>query len=185
MVDACCVRNGRQLGDGLRLLGRCMYLATVLAETLNPSLANSAWILRCPHNRFSLAMRRMRACTSCAIGRRPASLPRLERLRQQAFQPRRCQRSTVAAFTTRMSRQLGNHRLAKIQKRRSLSLSRGRNCRRRRTSSCCRGHKLSANQRRPRPTTDPDSPSPPREHCPLRSSSRKAEAGRHTSSSRT
>jgi hypothetical protein len=45
---------------------------------------------------------------------------------------------------TRMSCQPGNHRLARIQKRRSLSLRRGRNCRRRSTRSCCRRHKFSA-----------------------------------------
>jgi hypothetical protein len=77
----------------------------------------------------------------------------------------------------RMSRQPGNHRLAKIQKCRSLSVSRGRNCRRRRTSSCCRRHKFSA-------TNDAldlqQPPSPPREHWPLWSFSRKAEAGRTT-----
>jgi hypothetical protein len=43
-----------------------------------------------------------------------------------------------------MDRQPGNHRLAKIQKRRSLSLSRGRNRRRRRTNSRCRKHTFSA-----------------------------------------
>jgi hypothetical protein len=43
-----------------------------------------------------------------------------------------------------MSCQPGNHRLARIQKRRSLSLSRGRNWRRRSTSNCCRRHKFSA-----------------------------------------
>ena len=33
-----------QPGDGLRLRCGRIYLATVLADTLNPNLANSAWI---------------------------------------------------------------------------------------------------------------------------------------------
>src|SRR5262245_22821107 len=36
----------RQRHDGPRRWVRCIYLATVLAETLKPSLASSAWILR-------------------------------------------------------------------------------------------------------------------------------------------
>src|SRR5262249_54007973 len=41
-----CLRNDRQRQDGPRRWVRCIYLATVLGETLNPSLASSAWILR-------------------------------------------------------------------------------------------------------------------------------------------
>jgi hypothetical protein len=37
-------RNSRQLGLGSRLSRARIYFATVLAETLNPNLANSAWI---------------------------------------------------------------------------------------------------------------------------------------------
>src|SRR5215468_10487302 len=44
--EPCWLRNDRQLEDGPRRWVRCIYLATVLAETLNPSLASSAWILR-------------------------------------------------------------------------------------------------------------------------------------------
>jgi hypothetical protein len=47
-----------------------------------------------------------------------------------------------------------------IQKRRSLSLRRGRNCRRRTTSSCWRSHKFSATNAAPRPPTGRDSPCP-------------------------
>jgi hypothetical protein len=60
------------------------------------------------------------------------------------MRPRCCAGTMAALSTTRMSCQPGNHRLAKIQKRRSLSLRRGRNCRRRSTSSCCRRQKFSA-----------------------------------------
>jgi hypothetical protein len=67
-VAACCFRNNGQPRDGLARVGRWMYLATVLADTLNPSLANSAWLLRCPHNRFSAAMRRISACSSWPTG---------------------------------------------------------------------------------------------------------------------
>src|SRR5215468_6471751 len=45
-LRAMCLRNDRQREDGPRRWVRCIYLATVLAETLNPSLASSAWILR-------------------------------------------------------------------------------------------------------------------------------------------
>src|SRR5215510_4279278 len=44
--EPCCLRNDRQREDGPRRWVRCIYLATVLAESLNPSLASSAWILR-------------------------------------------------------------------------------------------------------------------------------------------
>src|SRR5258707_1805754 len=40
---ACHSRKVRQPGDGSRSRGRRMYLATVRADTLNPSLASSAW----------------------------------------------------------------------------------------------------------------------------------------------
>jgi hypothetical protein len=36
-----------------------MYLATVRADTGNPSRASSAWTRRCPHRRFSTDMRRI------------------------------------------------------------------------------------------------------------------------------
>jgi hypothetical protein len=39
----------RHPGDGFCPCGRRMYLATVRAETLCPSLACSAWILRWPN----------------------------------------------------------------------------------------------------------------------------------------
>ena len=45
-----------------------MYLATVRAETLYPSLASSAWILRWPHNAFSEAIRRISNLSSPRIG---------------------------------------------------------------------------------------------------------------------
>src|SRR4029450_12612778 len=38
-----------------------MYLATVRADTGNPSRASSAWTRRCPHRRFSTDMRRIKA----------------------------------------------------------------------------------------------------------------------------
>src|SRR6516225_1858443 len=49
-ADVCCLRNDRQREDGPRRWIGCIYLAIVLAETLNPSRANSAWILRWPQN---------------------------------------------------------------------------------------------------------------------------------------
>src|SRR5215472_6605314 len=42
IFDSCRFRNSRHPGDGPRLWRRLMYLATVLAETLNPNLASSA-----------------------------------------------------------------------------------------------------------------------------------------------
>src|SRR5262249_22760670 len=57
MADACCLRNDRQREDGPRRSIGCIYLAIVLAETLNPSRANSAWILRWPQTRFSMVIR--------------------------------------------------------------------------------------------------------------------------------
>ena len=44
--DPFCLRNDRQVVDGPSRWVRCKYLATILAETLNPSRASSAWILR-------------------------------------------------------------------------------------------------------------------------------------------
>src|SRR5215472_5730184 len=40
------LRKDHHVADGPRRWVRCIYLATVLADTLNPSLASSAWILR-------------------------------------------------------------------------------------------------------------------------------------------
>ena len=90
-------------------------------------------------------MRPMRPRSSCAIGRRPACPPRLERLRQYARQPCRCQRSTVSGFTmSKDVRHAGNHRHARIQKPRSALFGRGRGFRRCSTRSCCRRQMLSA-----------------------------------------
>jgi hypothetical protein len=116
----------------------------VRAETLKPSLASSAWILRCPQV-GSPWSRRIRARNSGAIGRRPVFIVRRERRRQYVRHPWRCQRSTVSGFTMSTEAcQLTNHRHARTQKRRSASLRRGRGFRRCRTSSCCRRHRLSA-----------------------------------------
>ena len=86
-ADACCLRNDRQREEGPRRWVGCIYLAIVLAETLKPSLASSAWILRCPQSRFSMVMRRIRARNSGAIGRRPVFTVRRERRRQYAATP--------------------------------------------------------------------------------------------------
>jgi hypothetical protein len=88
---------------------------------------------------------RMRVRSSTAIGRRPGRPVRRERRRQYVRQLCRCQRSTVSGFTTRreVCRPL-NQRHAKIQKRRSTSLRRGRGLWRCRTISCCRRQRLSA-----------------------------------------
>src|SRR5262245_49020821 len=139
--EPCCLRNDRQVADGPRRWVRCIYLATVLAETLNPSLESSAWILRWPQSRLSAAMHRIRVLSSTAIGRRPGRPVRRERRRQYVRQPCRCQRSTVSGFTTRREVcQPLNQRHAKIQKRRSISLRRGRGLRRCRTNSCSEEH---------------------------------------------
>src|SRR5215472_16708410 len=81
-ADACCLRNDRQREDGPRRWIGCIYLAIVLAETLTPSRANSAWILRWPQTRFSMVIRRIRVRSSGAIGGRPVLPLRLERRRQ-------------------------------------------------------------------------------------------------------
>jgi hypothetical protein len=44
IFGACCFRNFLQPGDDPQLRCGRVYLATVLADTLNPNLANSAWI---------------------------------------------------------------------------------------------------------------------------------------------
>src|SRR6266403_2689303 len=67
---ACCSRKMRHPGDGFCPCGR-MYLATVRAETLCPSLASSAWILRWPHKAFAKVIRRMSNLSSPEIGCRP------------------------------------------------------------------------------------------------------------------
>jgi hypothetical protein len=54
-------RNSRQPGFGPRLCQARIYFVTVLAETLNPNLANSAWIRFWPHSVFSVDMRLVRA----------------------------------------------------------------------------------------------------------------------------
>ena len=59
-----------------------MYLAAVRAETVNPSLASSAWIRRWPHRWFSKAIRRMSDLSSHPIGRRPRSPRGQDRQRQ-------------------------------------------------------------------------------------------------------
>ena len=46
IAEECCLINVRRPGDGPLSRGRRIYLATVRAETLNPSLVSSAWILR-------------------------------------------------------------------------------------------------------------------------------------------
>ena len=66
------------------------------------------------------------------MGERPDLPLRLERQRQYARQPRRCQRNTVSGFTISNDlRQPANHRHASTQNRRSASRMRGRGCRRR------------------------------------------------------
>jgi hypothetical protein len=62
--------------------GRRMYLATVRAETLCPSLASSAWILRWPHKAFSKVIRRMSNLISPESGRRPLFPDARDRQRQ-------------------------------------------------------------------------------------------------------
>src|SRR5215831_21318205 len=71
MVDACCFRNGRQPSDGLRSLGRCMYLATCSGEDfeheprqfcLDPPLTPQ----------LVLSGHAADETPACAIGRRPA-----------------------------------------------------------------------------------------------------------------
>jgi len=59
IFDSCRFRNSRHPGDGPRLWRRHMYLATVLAETLNRNLTSSAWIRFWPQSRFSAVIRRM------------------------------------------------------------------------------------------------------------------------------
>src|SRR5262245_35738794 len=85
--EPCCLRNDRQVVDGPRRWVRCIYLATVLAETLNPSLESSTWILRWPQSRLSAAMHRIRVLSPTAIGRRPGLPVRRERRRQYVRQP--------------------------------------------------------------------------------------------------
>jgi hypothetical protein len=46
IAEECCLISAHQPGDGPLSRGRRIYLATVRAETLNPSLVSSAWILR-------------------------------------------------------------------------------------------------------------------------------------------
>jgi len=134
--DPCCLRNDRQVVDGPRRWVRCIYLASVLADTLNPSLASSAGILRWPQSRFSMVILRMRVRSSAAMGRRPGLPVHRERRPQYVRQPWRCQRSTVSGFTMRRDvRQPLNHRHPKIQKRRSASSRRGRGLRRCKTTS--------------------------------------------------
>jgi hypothetical protein len=61
------------------------------------------------------------------------------------FQPARCQPRTVSGFAINNGlRQSLNHRLARIQKRRSVSLRRGRGCRRCSTANCWRRQRFSA-----------------------------------------
>ena len=128
--------------------------------------ANSAWILRCPHNRFSPATSR----TPAPIGLPTATLPACHR--------GRIHDEDVSPAREPSARQDPKTSITVAEPRPQLPSSQNQQL-------LPRAQVLRQPTRRPRPTTDPDSPSPPREHCPLRSSSRKAEAGRHTSSSRT
>jgi hypothetical protein len=78
-------------------------------------------------SRFSMVIRRMRARSSGAIGRRPSLPVRRERRCQYARQPCRCHRSTVSGFTMRREVLHSlNHRHARTQKRQSVSSRPGR-----------------------------------------------------------
>jgi hypothetical protein len=74
-----------------------MYLATVRGETRMLNLSNSSLAMRSsPQAGFSRAIRRMSDWSSLGIGGRPGRDFR----RQNNRRPARCQRSSVAGFTT-------------------------------------------------------------------------------------
>jgi hypothetical protein len=110
-------RNVRHVCDGtVRRSGR--YRDTVRSETTIPSFSNSPWIRGAPHSRFSMAMRRMRARTSASMHGLPGR--RRERRLQHPRKPSRCQRATVAGWTsTSASLHRGHHGRRHSQNRRS------------------------------------------------------------------
>jgi hypothetical protein len=84
-----------------------------------------------PHKAFSEAIRRMSNLSSPEIGCRPLFPDARDRQRQYDLQRLRCQPNTVSGLTMSSDlRQPENQRHARIQKRRSASLSRDRGCRR-------------------------------------------------------
>jgi hypothetical protein len=93
-----------------RVVGRpCRYRETVRSEMAMPSFSNSPWIRGAPQRQFSAARRRIRSRHVDSIRGRPG---RRERWRQHRRNPSRCQRSTVAGWTsTSACRHRGhNHR---------------------------------------------------------------------------
>jgi hypothetical protein len=104
--------------------------------TEKPSFTGSAWTFRARQS-FSLANRRMRACSSVGIGGRPG--PRFEMDRQYSRNPLRCQRMTVSGCTmTRVSLHPNQIRDKKTQKVRSTEVIRGLDPFRAKVASCWR-----------------------------------------------
>ena len=82
-----------------------------------PSFSNSPWIRGAPQRQFSAAMRRIRSRYGESIHGLPG---RRERRRQHRCNPSRCQRSTVAGWTsTSASRHRGHNHRKNSQSRRS------------------------------------------------------------------
>ena len=109
-------KNVRQVCD--RVVGRpCRYRETVRSEMAIPSFSNSPWIRGAPQRQFSAAIRRIRS----RQGESMRGLPgRRERRRQHRRTPSRCQRSTVAGWTsTSASRHRGHNHRKNSQNRRS------------------------------------------------------------------
>ena len=77
--------------------GRVGSAKTVRSETAIPSFSNSPWIRGAPYRQFSAAMRRIRSRHDESIHGLPG---RRERRRQHRHNPSRCQRSTVAGWTS-------------------------------------------------------------------------------------
>jgi hypothetical protein len=89
-------RNVRQVCD--RVVGRPRrYRETVRSEMAMPSFSSSPWIRGAPQRQCSAAARRIRSRHGESIHGRPG---RRERRRQHRRSPSRCQRSTVAGWTS-------------------------------------------------------------------------------------
>ena len=106
-----CACKRKKVDQRRSLLGRPLgnpgkYLLTVRADTRIPRFRRSSLAMRSsPHEGFSCAIRRIRACICWGIGGRPAR----DFSRQNNFHPTRCQRIKVSGRTTTSApRQLKN-----------------------------------------------------------------------------
>jgi hypothetical protein len=120
-----------------------MYFDTVAWEIVRPSFSSSPWIRGAPQSGLARAHPRNELSQLLRDLRPPASASTLPR--PVAFDPWRCQPTTVSARTTCSEcRQRVHSRDSTTQNMRSISVSRGRRRPAFHTAICCRSARFSS-----------------------------------------